>query len=97
MKNSEKTSVEVVFSHNNLISEENMAAHSLIAQRRFMNVIKFHGGTTKVPLSDAFIKATKQGFTNYEMYLAKQKEANEKVKRSGEKRKREEELEELYL
>ena len=62
-----------------------------------MDFIKFHGGTTKVPLSDALNKGAKQGNVIYEMFFAQQKEANEKVKRRGEKRKREEELEELYL
>ena len=91
-----QAAVERGFSYNKLISVENLAAHSLIAQRRIMDFIKFHGGTTKVPLSDALIKAAKQGNANYEIFLAKQKEANEKAKKSGEKRKREEELEQLH-
>ena len=87
--------VERGFSVNKEVEVENLKEHSLIAQRRILDLVRSHGGPTKVPLTAGLLNAAKQGRQNYQQFLEDQKkEANRKTLKRK-KDKLEKELDEL--
>lgn len=86
-----QATVERGFSINKEISVENLKEHSLIAQRRIVDLIKKHGGPTKVPVNKELLKAAAAGRNNYQNYLEQQRaqQAKDSLKKKKEEHERE--------